>query len=79
MRLGVIVCPHCKSIKGVDVTSKTTKCIRCGRTLQLKTLKIFYETDSQEKLRQAIGLMNAKMGKKNGENKSLMYEKKDLS
>jgi len=61
MRLGVIVCPVCKRVKGVDLSSKTTKCTHCGKTLQLKKLKIYYETDSQEKLRQAIGLVNAKL------------------
>ena len=61
MRFGVIVCPQCKQVKGVDLSSKTTKCIRCGKTLELKKLKIFYETESQEKLRQAIGLLNAEL------------------
>ena len=59
MRFGVIVCPRCKRVIGVDLFSKTTKCIYCGRTLVLKKLKIFYETESQEKLQKAIGLINA--------------------
>jgi transposase-like protein len=61
MRFGVIVCPQCKQVKGFELSSKTTKCIRCGKTLELKKLKIFYETDSQEKLRQIIGLLNAEI------------------
>jgi hypothetical protein len=64
MRFGVIVCPRCKRAKGVDLSSKTTKCIRCGKSLQLSKLKILYETESQEKLRQAIGVMNAKIDNK---------------
>ncbi|VVB60985.1 Uncharacterised protein [uncultured archaeon] len=64
MRFGVIVCPQCKQVKSVDLSSKTTKCIRCGKTLQIKKLKIFYETESQEKLRNAIGLLNAELDKK---------------
>ena len=60
MRLGVIVCPKCKKVKGVDLSSKTTKCPRCGKVLTIDKLKIFYKTDSQEKLQQAIGLLNAK-------------------
>jgi transposase-like protein len=64
MRFGVIVCPQCKQVKGVNLSSKTTKCIRCGKTLQMKKLKIFYETESQKKLRKAIGLLNAKLQKK---------------
>jgi hypothetical protein len=42
----------------------TIKCIRCGKTLQMKKLKIFYETESQEKLRKTIGLLNAKLKRK---------------
>ena len=64
MNFGVIVCPHCKQVKGVDLSSMTTKCIRCGKTLQMKKLKIFYETESQEKLRKAIGLLNAELERK---------------
>jgi transposase-like protein len=64
MRFGVIVCPQCKQVKGVDLSSKTTKCVRCGKTLQIKKLKIFYETESQEKLRNAIGLLNAELEEK---------------
>jgi hypothetical protein len=75
MRLGVIVCPYCRKVKGVDLSTQTTKCICCGKTLQLKKLRIMYETDSQEKLRQAIGLLNAEMEKKNSRNRNLMYEK----
>ncbi|MFA5102454.1 MAG: hypothetical protein WC525_04825 [Candidatus Thermoplasmatota archaeon] len=61
MRFGVIVCPKCKQVKAVQLSSKTTKCIRCGTILTLKKLKIFYETDSQEQLRQMIGVLNAEM------------------
>jgi hypothetical protein len=64
MRFGVIVCPQCKQIKGVDLSSMTTKCIRCGKTLQIKKLKLFYETESQEKLQKAIGLLNVELEKK---------------
>ena len=61
MRLGVIVCPKCKKVKGVDLTCKTTKCPRCGKVLAIDKLKIFYKTDSQEKLQVAIGLVNANL------------------
>jgi hypothetical protein len=64
MRFGVIMCPQCHKLKGVDLSSKTTKCIRCGKTLQMKKLKIFYDTESQEQLRKVIGLLNAEYGKK---------------
>jgi transposase-like protein len=61
MRLGVIVCPKCKQAKGVDLSKKTSRCPRCGRVLNVLKLTIFYETESQDELRQAIGLVNAKL------------------
>ncbi|KYK22023.1 hypothetical protein AYK25_07625 [Thermoplasmatales archaeon SM1-50] len=81
MRFGVIVCPNCKYVKGVNLSSKTTKCTRCGKILQLKKVRIFYETELQEKLRQVVGLMNAEMeGKRDSflkfiENKSKLKRK----
>ena len=75
MRLGVVVCPQCKQVKGVDLSSKTTKCAGCGKTLTLEKLKIFYETDSQEKLRQAIGLLNAELDGKSVAFKKLLHDK----
>ena len=76
MRLGVIVCPQCKQVKGVNLSSKTTKCAGCGKTLTLEKLKFFYETESQEKLRQAIGLLNAELDGKSVAFKKLLYDKK---
>jgi len=75
MRFGVIVCPECKQVKGIELSSKTTKCIRCGKTLPLKKVKIFYETDSQEQLRQAIGLVNVKLDDNSHTHKKFLYKK----
>jgi len=75
MRLGVIVCPQCKQVKGVNLTSKTTKCAGCGKTLTLEKLKIYYETGSQGKLRQAIGLLNAELDGKSVAFKKLLQGK----
>jgi hypothetical protein len=75
MRLGVIVCPQCKQVKGVNLSSKTTKCAGCGKILTLEKMKIYYETDSQEKLRQAIGLLNAELDGKSVAFKKLLNDK----
>jgi Zn ribbon nucleic-acid-binding protein len=75
MRLGVIVCPQCKQVKGVDLSSKTTKCVGCGKTLALQKVKIYYETESQEKLRQMIGLLNAELDGKSDAFKKLLDNK----
>ncbi len=76
MRFGVIVCPKCKKVKGVDLSSKTTKCSRCGKILTIDKLKIFYKTNSQEKLQQAIGLKNAELDGKYNEFKELLQTKR---
>ena len=59
MKFGIVVCPRCKKAKAVDLSCKTTKCIRCGKILHICKLKMFYETDSRVKLQNAIGLINA--------------------
>ena len=61
MKYGIIVCPKCKKAKGINLTQKTTKCIRCNKTLIINKIKICYKTDSEQKMRQVIGLINAKI------------------
>jgi hypothetical protein len=78
MRFGVVVCPHCKQVEGVNLSSKTTKCIRCGKTLQMKKLKFFYETEYQEKLHEAVGLMNAELEGKRDTFTKLLNNKNKL-
>jgi len=78
MRYGVIVCPQCNQVKGVDLNSRTTRCFHCGKTLQMKKLKIFYETESQEKLHEAVGLMNAELEGKRSTFATLLNNKNIL-
>ena len=61
MKYGIFVCTRCKKAKVVDLSCKKTKCHRCGKILKLEKLKILYETDSENKVRQALGLFNAEM------------------
>ena len=77
MKFGVIVCPNCKKVKGVELSCKTTKCTRCGKVLRLENLKIFYKTDSQEELQQAIGLMNADLDGRLDEFKKIIQNEKN--
>jgi hypothetical protein len=72
MRYGVVVCPNCKKAKGFELSSKTTKCPICNKTLKIDKLKIFYKTDSQVKLRNAIGLINANIDGKMEDFKKLL-------
>jgi hypothetical protein len=64
MKLGIVICPRCKQAKGIHLSYKTTKCFRCRKVLTIKNLKIFFKTDSQEKLRQAIGTINFELNRK---------------
>jgi len=77
MKFGVIVCHSCKKVKGVDLSCKTTKCPWCGKILRLENLKIFYKTDSQEELQQAIGLVNADLDGRLDEFKKIIQNEKN--
>lgn len=75
MRYGIVVCPNCRKAKGFEMKSKTTKCPICGKTLKIENLKMFYRTDSQEKMRKAIGLINANIDGKYKDFKKLLENK----
>ena len=72
MKFGIIVCPKCKIAKGVTLSNKTTRCIRCGKVLSIEKLKILYKTNSEPKMREAIGLVNAELDGKLKEFKKLV-------
>ena len=61
MRFGVIVCPKCRKVKAVDLSFKTTRCTKCNKFINIKKIKILYKSDSQEKIRQVIGKINAEL------------------
>jgi hypothetical protein len=63
MKYGVVVCSNCKMAKGILLSNKTTRCNRCGKILNLKKTLIFYKTESEEKLRWAIGEVNRRYNK----------------
>jgi len=58
-KYGLIVCPNCRKAKAVDLSVKKTKCFRCNKTLSLDKVKILYSSNSNEEIRNAIGLLNA--------------------
>lgn len=59
MKYGVIVCPRCKQVKGVELKYKSTNCPKCNKNIKLDKVRILFETNSEEALRHAIGLVNA--------------------
>jgi hypothetical protein len=59
MKYAVIVCPHCQTGKIIEQKHQTTRCIRCGKQLIIKKIKIHYQTDILKKAQQALGQINA--------------------
>lgn len=72
MKYGIIVCPNCKHVKGVELHKKTTTCTRCGKKHQLDKMIIYYKTDSLQQIQQAIGLINAEMDGRSDEFKDIL-------
>ena len=72
MKFGIVVCPRCKKAKVVDLSCKTTKCHRCGKVLSLEHLRILHKSNSDQKIRRALGLVNAEMDGRFEEFKELM-------
>ncbi|KYK27935.1 hypothetical protein AYK20_07720 [Thermoplasmatales archaeon SG8-52-1] len=61
MKYGIIVCPKCKRSKAVNLSNKTTKCIRCGKVLTLDKIRILYKTNSETDLQNKIYTINKKL------------------
>jgi hypothetical protein len=59
MKYGVVVCPKCKNPKAVLLSSKTSKCPRCKKILNIYNLKIIFRANSESEVRNVIGLINA--------------------
>jgi hypothetical protein len=64
MKFGVVVCPKCKKSKGVILSYKTTKCIKCGKILMLDKIRTFYKTNSESEMRNYLGKLNAELNGK---------------
>lgn len=71
MKYGVVVCPKCRQVKGIELRHKSTKCIRCNKNIVIDKVKIVFETNNEEELRNAIGLLNAKLDGKAEEFKKI--------
>ncbi|MDD1769981.1 MAG: DUF1922 domain-containing protein [Methanomassiliicoccales archaeon] len=54
---GVVVCPKCKKARGVVLGSARARCPRCGHSIDLSRARVFYKTDSQTELAEAVKKM----------------------
>jgi len=60
---GVIVCPKCRVARGIHLHQKTAKCPRCGRTLEIRKLRIICTAKDARRLQEAVAMVNMKLGK----------------
>jgi len=42
---GIICCPKCRFVTGIDLQFKTKKCIKCGFSINLKKVHIIFRTE----------------------------------
>lgn len=54
----VVVCPRCRTAKGVNLNNKTVMC-RCGKRLRIQELKIYQRASNYKELVDAVGKVNA--------------------
>jgi len=59
MRYGVVACPKCGAVRGVEQDSKTMQCASCGKRTRLKGLKVLAETDDPLGLPRLVGMASA--------------------
>ena len=71
-KYAVIVCTKCKQPKITETKQKTTKCIRCGKTLDLTKTTFVFETNNIDEARQVIGQINADQDDKLDEFKTFL-------
>ena len=66
---GVICCPKCRFVAGVDLKFKTKKCIKCNYNINLKKVRVVFKTEDNNELGNLI-----KDARKRVENGNLFLE-----
>ena len=52
--LGVVSCPKCKRVCGVDLSYKTKNCARCNYTMKISKVRIWVKTENRNDLPELI-------------------------
>ena len=52
--LGVVSCPKCKRVCGVDLKYKTKNCARCDYTMKISKVRIWVKTKDKNDLPELI-------------------------
>ena len=66
---GVICCPKCRFVAGVDLKFITKKCIKCNYNINLKKVRVIFKTEDNNELGNLI-----KDARKRVENGNLFVE-----
>jgi uncharacterized Zn finger protein (UPF0148 family) len=53
---GVIVCPRCHRVRGIDLSTNRTVCPGCGHSMVVSKAKIYFETEDRRELAEAVRL-----------------------
>ena len=61
--IGVISCPKCKQVCGVDLKYKTKKCARCNYSMKIDKVRIWTKTEDQKDLPELIKNVKIEMAK----------------
>lgn len=61
MKFGVVQCPRCKTAKGIHLKTKSTKCLNCGKRMDLKNALILSKVDNEKELASAVMKYNTKL------------------
>mgnify|MGYP005725542285 FL=1 len=66
---GVICCPKCRFVTGIDLQFKTKRCVKCNFTVNVAKVRIIFKTEDNNELGDLI-----KEARKRVENGNLFVE-----
>ena len=47
---GIICCPKCRFVTGIDLQFKTKRCIKCNYNINIKKIRIIFKTEDNNEL-----------------------------
>ena len=59
--LGVISCPKCKNVCGINLKQKSKKCIKCDYAIKIKKVRIWVKTSEHSNLPELIKKVKEKI------------------
>jgi hypothetical protein len=61
MKFGVVQCSRCKTAKGIRLETKSTKCPKCGKKLDLNKTKLLCKVDNEKELASVVMRYNTRL------------------